>query len=36
LNTGETYLWFMDGARLIGAGYTASQADLSWHIQHPK
>jgi hypothetical protein len=33
--TGATYLWFMDGATTIGAGYTGNQTDLSWAVQRP-
>ena len=31
--SGSTYLWLMNGASTIGAGYTSSQADGSWSIQ---
>jgi hypothetical protein len=33
--TGNTYIWIMDGATVIGGtGYTSTQADPTWRIQH--
>jgi len=31
--SGATYVWFMDGASTIAAGYTASQTDNTWSVQ---
>jgi hypothetical protein len=33
--SGSSYLWLMNGATAVGAGYTASQADNSWVVQRP-
>ena len=30
--SGNTYIWFMNGATATGSGYTASQADNTWTI----
>jgi hypothetical protein len=33
LSSGTTYLWFLDGTRVMGEGFTSSGADPSWAIQ---
>ena len=31
-DSGNLYMWLMDGARLIGGGYPNSQANLTWQV----
>jgi hypothetical protein len=32
VSTGETYVWLMNAAHVVGAGYTTIQPDLSWQV----
>jgi hypothetical protein len=32
-SSGNTYMWLMNGATVVGAAYTNSQADSTWQVQ---